>query len=199
MAKQYNPGQLERIFHTAVKTNSIEKAKQALSEGVDINCTADGGKDTALHIATRAGGAEILTFILSKNPDMEVHDSMGYTPLVLAARSKDTGKIDLLLKAGAKIDGRDEKGWTALHHAINFKHIETAKQLLAAGANPAQQDSEGTSLADFARQKGFPELADSIEKQITDAIEQAEAAKRPETGQEITPIKQIRLKKPAPP
>lgn len=199
MAKRYNPGQLERIFHTAVKTGSIENAKQALSEGVDINCTADGGKETVLHIAVRSGSEDMLAFVLSHQPDTEVHDGMGYTPLIGAARNKEANKIDMLLKAGAAIDGKDTKGHTPVWHAINFKNIDTAKQLLAKGADAAQQVDEDTSLADFARQKDFPEFADSIEKKISDDIERAEAAKRPETGQEITPSKRIQLKKPPAP
>src|SRR5690606_14421017 len=103
---------------------------QALREGVGINCTADGGKETVLHIAVRSGDPEMLDLVLSHKPDTEVQDGMGYTPLIGAARNKETQKIETLLKAGAAIDGKDSKGHTPIWHAINFKNIDTAKQLL---------------------------------------------------------------------
>lgn len=90
--------------------------------------------------------------LIADGADVNTRDADHHTPLALAARSKQTEALQLLLRAGAATDinHRDrEEGITPLHAAVIVcRDIEAAApdnvfHLLAAGADPNIPDHDG--------------------------------------------------------
>lgn len=69
--------------------------------------------------------------------DPNFHDSMGETPLTLAAGiAKNRDVIMSLVAGGAHIDFRNSEGQTSLHKAAFLSMTENVKTLLELGASP---------------------------------------------------------------
>jgi len=68
--------------------------------------------------AAKKGRTKDVEALLAKNPDLEVKDKEGRTPLMLAAQYGRTATLQLLLEKGAKLDTRDTHGWNAYMLAL---------------------------------------------------------------------------------
>lgn len=85
--------------------------KILLDHGAEINAT-DGHSDTALHIATRIGDKEAVSFLLKHGADKDARGYKQTTPLYEAIFYYRFDVIDPLLEYGANIDlGRVESGY----------------------------------------------------------------------------------------
>lgn len=78
---------------------------------------------------------EVINFLKS-NPELDVIDEYGYTPLIQTAIVNSTTKAKILLDAGAKVDFQDLTGRTALFWAADNNNLELCKLCLKHGANP---------------------------------------------------------------
>ena len=62
---------------------------------------------------------------------MNVSDKSRNTPLIIAARKRNTPLVQLLLSQGADINAVNKKGYTALHYALENQDENLSKYLLA--------------------------------------------------------------------
>ena len=97
-----------------------------------------------------------------------VHDmnSLGTTPLHIAAIRGDVRAIRALLLAGAEIDARGEHGYTPLHEAVEQGHYEAARCLLDQGSSLIIANDDGLTAAELAAVIG--------ETRITELFKRAE-------------------------
>src|SRR5688572_26063372 len=95
-----------------------------------------------LHFAVQEHDGERVQQLLREGYEVDVRDSRGATPLIVASRWGHNDLIDLLIKAGAKINTKDKAsrveygGRTALYHACMIGRVGTVKLLLENGAKP---------------------------------------------------------------
>ena len=86
---------------------------------------------TALHYQAYCGTTASLAWLLRQDPppDIEVRDSDQWTPLMLAAWSKEDpeGKVRLLLDHGANRDAKDGGGYTVLNYSRYNRHFDAKK------------------------------------------------------------------------
>lgn len=88
---------------------------------------------TPLHRAIEEENVDILTDMVLHVAHVDVEDSTGSTPLLLAAATKNKKIVRLLLDRGARPDARDLGGMTALHRCQSQSGgLYTAEMLLAA-------------------------------------------------------------------
>ena len=86
----------------AASNGNIVAVKQHLAAGTDVNAK-DGFADwTALHWAVQFGHKEIAELLIAKGAKLNVQNSLGYTPLDLAAMNENKEIADLLRKHGGK-------------------------------------------------------------------------------------------------
>ncbi|MDR1057261.1 MAG: ankyrin repeat domain-containing protein [Coxiellaceae bacterium] len=83
---------------------------------------------------------------LKTNPDLDIIDEYGYTPLIQTAIINNIAKTKILLGAGAKIDFTDLTGRTTLFWAVDNDNLELCKLCLKYNANPNAYSSGGQPL-----------------------------------------------------
>ena len=116
---------LSRQSHSCV-------VEQLLSQGqCDINarCTAE---KTALHAAAEADSADIIRLLLASGASGAAVDSMGRTPLALAAQLGHVSAVHALICCRSSINCTNNTGMTALHWAVAGRHIECVREILQA-------------------------------------------------------------------
>jgi hypothetical protein len=77
-----------------------------------------------------------LAQFLAINPELDIIDEYGYTPLIQAVIVNSVTKTRLILEANAKVDFPDLTGRTALHWAASNSNYELIELLLQNHANP---------------------------------------------------------------
>jgi len=146
-----------------------------LQRGADVDAL-DASNDTPLHDALAWGGKGQLASaeaLVRAGANVRLKDDTGWTPLLLAARSRAPGTLLALLFARGADPSDMQGSWNALtyaahtgavgtakallahgvpanveggsplHTAVARGHVEIVKALLAAGADPAACDGEG--------------------------------------------------------
>lgn len=117
------------ILHWHAKEFECEAIKWACQHGLDVNTKGFFG-DTPLHSMyeescmskelMRVATAQVL---IDLGADVNIENSRGVTPLLLASGSRDVESMRLLLDHGAKVNHRDHTGLTPLHWAAGGFHI----------------------------------------------------------------------------
>ncbi len=98
---------------------SLEKVKRILSDGYPIDLPLnDEAKTTAAHLAANLGKIEILRYLIEQDAELNLRDSKGWTPLILAALGGEVDCVTALLKSD-RVDvlAADKNGQNALKFA----------------------------------------------------------------------------------
>ena len=90
-------------LHCAAADGDLEKAKQLVEEGFDVNAIDEGLSLTPLHYAVRGEHLAVAEYLLSVGADVNAHDEavIGETPLGDVAANCSYEVAELLIKAGA--------------------------------------------------------------------------------------------------
>ena len=123
-------GSYEDYFR-AIENNDHRAVAALLGRGFDPN-TRDERGQVGLFLAFRSGSLEVAQ-VLAAHPQLQVDaaNSLGETPLMMAALRGRLEWCGRLLDLGAKID-RD--GWTPLHYAATGPEYRVVELLLNRGA-----------------------------------------------------------------
>jgi len=137
-----------------------------LDIGAEVNAAASNGW-TALYFAAAKGYGEIVSLLLSKGADPDVADIYGWTPLMRAVEGQRRRVVRLLLEWEAiDVTASNQRGATAVHWAASSGNEEVIVWLARAGADLTRLDHDGRSVSDYARDGGYPALAQRIESGV---------------------------------
>ena len=144
--------EVERILENelfSASQNNQHTEIQRLVEEQKVNINAyDKSGTTALSIAASSyGRINALQEILKHNPDINLANKNGWTPLKKAANEGNIEAVTLLLSAGADSNISDNEGHTPLLNAAFYNHIKTMKALIAAKANINHQPYQNKNTA----------------------------------------------------
>ncbi|MGH8112917.1 MAG: ankyrin repeat domain-containing protein, partial [Rhodanobacteraceae bacterium] len=113
---------------------TLQDAKESLAAGANPNAELDQ--------AVVASAASRIRFLAAHGADLNARDSMGKTPLIIAASARDSKTVKLLLELGANANTRDGNGLTPLMDAAYRDHVPSVKTLLQHGASLTMKDPE---------------------------------------------------------
>jgi len=125
----------ESELHAAVRSGNLAAVNQIVEKGESIG-SFDSQGWSPLHTAAARGETEILRYLLSRQPDIEVrgHQLNEDTPLSLAAECGQAESIRILLQHGANIHTRNRCDYTPIMVAAYERRDEAIKALLEGGA-----------------------------------------------------------------
>lgn len=165
LVEEAPPIPVEFIMDSALNGN-VEAIRLALEAGVDPNIT-DADNRTPLMLAAFNAHIEIAERLLEAGARVDMRDSTNRTALMFACTGPDVGLVSLLLRRGANVNDIDShESWTPLMFAAAEGHRDVVQLLLDSKADPNAADIDGETSAYFARQRGFPEVAEMIEARM---------------------------------
>jgi ankyrin repeat protein len=153
----------------ATRANAIDAARALIEAGADVNAK-DKIADTPFLYAGAEGRLEILKLILATGKaNLRDTNRYGGNALIPACHHGHPETVRELLKTKIDVDHVNRLGWTALLETIILSdggptHQDILAQLIAAGADVSKPDGEGTTPLAHAKQRGYAEMVDMLEK-----------------------------------
>jgi len=138
----------EELFE-AVKQGNIDKAKELLDKGINVNVRGDYSW-TPLHLAARNKHVDLTKFLLEYGADINARSMSGRTPLYYAVWNRYTDIVKLLLDHGADINVQSMSGRTPLYYAVWNRYTDIVKLLLDHGADINVQSMSGRTPLYYA-------------------------------------------------
>ena len=127
----------------AVKQGNMALLHFLLANGVSLD-QRDVNGNTALHLLIERNLVNDIREVVETCPEsLDLKDSRGNTPLLLAAFNGQCEIMSILLENGADIDATNSKGYTALAVAARKRNARAVSTLLEFAANPDVPDNEG--------------------------------------------------------
>jgi uncharacterized protein len=131
--------ELDAELITAAWENDVERARQLIVKGADVNAK-DSTQQSAYLIATSEGYSEMLALTFDHGADVRSLDSYNGTGLIRAAERGHALVVGRLLREGIDPNHVNRLGWTALHEAIilgegDARYVDTVRLLVAGGAD----------------------------------------------------------------
>lgn len=162
------PSELHTRLIDAAWDNDVERARQLIDAGADVNATGDD-RQSAYLIATSEGYLDLLELTLRNGADVRALDRFNGTGLIRAAERGHADVVGRLLQTDIDVDHINNLGWTALHEAIILgqytqQYVDTVRLLIAGDADvtlPSQRDD--VAPLQLARDKNYHEIATTIE------------------------------------
>lgn len=150
-------------LHLAAEQNNAEVVQILLAAEADVNALSTIEQNPLHRIAVccDGDGGKVVQILVEAGANIEAKDSMGYTPLILAAGG-GLGEIKALLEAGADKDAVTINGYTPLHIAAHQGRVEVVKVLLAAGSDKDAKDYRGKTPFDFATERNSTHIVEIL-------------------------------------
>src|SRR5262245_40039563 len=144
-----------------------------LQNGADAKAKTYGGL-TALHYAAYKGNLAMTKLFLDAGAEVNVADGRGFTPLMMAANSKNKNPevVRLLLDRGAGIEAKDERGRTA----ADWSRIGARREIVRMFPDSGAVEAVKTSV-----EPAFKDVHSAVKKSIT-LLEEAAPKFFPKSG-----------------
>ena len=149
-------------LHNALFYDHRTIARLLLLEECSISYKTNSNR-TLVHEAADKAFYEILLLLKERLADFTVADSVGTTPLHLAARAKDIDSFNLVLAEsssparGSVVNALDDFG-SPLHYACRYGFEEACIKLVAAGADVNIVGSGGYTPLHIASKKNYESI-----------------------------------------
>jgi hypothetical protein len=110
------------MLNIAARNRNRDVVRYLITEGADVNLTAEDRGTTTLIDSVMAQHQDIADDLIKAGTDLNVKDKNGQTALVVAAGASMEKMVELLLKAGADPDIPDSLGASARKYASLFRN-----------------------------------------------------------------------------
>ncbi|MFP4300113.1 MAG: ankyrin repeat domain-containing protein [Spirulinaceae cyanobacterium] len=158
----YNYWRPDRLLQNAVQDGDIQKAKEYLIKGGNVDSQGPDGY-TALHHAARNAHREIVELLIAYEAKVNLTTNFGTQPLHSAVMGGNLDIIKLLIENGAFIDVKDSEKLTPLNCILHYpaakNRIEVANFLIKNNADVNTKDLDGIMPLHKAIVKSYQEIA----------------------------------------
>ena len=158
------------VISSAFANVTIAKEISPAKSTASVQMTSQQELVNLFFAAARTGNEEVINEFLKYGFPVDVRNSDGYTPLMMATYYGHQPIVTTLLKYGADRCARDNKGNTALMGALFKMEFSIAKQLRQVDCDANSQKTGQKTTAEFAKVIGQ-------EKQLQQIISEAEKNK----------------------
>lgn len=124
-----------QAIHEATLNGERTKMNEMLDQRPKLIKVADYDENTLLHLAVLRDHTGEIEDLLSRRAKLNATNSVGMTPLHLAAKLNRIEATKLLLKHKPDLSIRDRRDWTALTWATKTHHDKVVRLLEEAGAH----------------------------------------------------------------
>jgi ankyrin repeat protein len=146
------------------RETAIEAAAQVGREDI-ARCLLDAGAPLDICTAAMLGQRDTVRALLAADPaHVRATGAHGIAVLYFPTIKGDAETAALLLAHGADVNGGTPGAPTPLHGAALFNQPEMASWLLERGAEPGTTDAEGKTALAIARERGFTQVVDVLER-----------------------------------
>jgi len=132
-------------LHQAARDGSVSRAQSLLEANPKLAKIVDDDGRLPIHWAVSYNHRPLVELLIqqqAKGFDPDVQDSLGWTPLMMAAsRPEGTELAELLISRGANVNEKNNNNQTALHFASSKATLPTITLLLAHKASPRIRDT----------------------------------------------------------
>jgi len=140
-------------IYWAVATHDLDKIRNLIDKGEDVNCRSLMGH-TPLIFAARQNYIDVAELLLEAGATPDLQDGLKWAALHHAILPLERGChneiVALLLRYGADVNIQDARKRTPLHRAAQFGCIKAVRLLLDGGADATAVDKNGWTPADRA-------------------------------------------------
>ena len=120
------------ILLESARIGDLEKVKECLTNGANVNAKSDLTHKTALIKALNNNHFEIAKYLVKNGAD--VNPENGEIPLIWASENGHFEIVKFLVENGADVNIKNNYNYTALKWALLVEHREIVKFLVAHGA-----------------------------------------------------------------
>ena len=111
-----------------------------------------------------AVSVEVFDYLVSKGADPWSRWPEGDLMIYNVAMQGSSDLLQKLIDLKMEINSFNHKGFTPLMIAANFNRLDHVKILINAGADPTLKDQNGKTALDYAKEQGYQEVVDYLEK-----------------------------------
>lgn len=149
------------LLHFAATEGNVEAARFLLDNNAIVDAQ-DNWKSTPLLLAIYEeplvlDRASVVTLLIENGANIHGKDSVGNTPLHMAALGQ-TKLVKLLLKQGADVNAVNAAGETPLHKAVQYPEYKVVRELLHHGADKSICNAQGLTPVQVAKKRGWANL-----------------------------------------
>lgn len=151
-------------LHTAVTTGCLKVVETLLNVDPSSACAINAKGETPVHAAIEARSIEALRLLMkASEPAINVPNSTGATPLMMAVVNEWNEGVSELLLANADVAARDLSGATVLHEAAAHADSQLLRELLSI--------EEAMQVLDAEREDGLTPLFVAVESSSTERVQ----------------------------
>ena len=138
----------QALYH-ACRYKNLPMLKQLVLSGISVNLKSKlYGGETTLISAIDSKNKDMIEFVLTQNPDLDIQNDNKDTALITAIETDQLDVVKNLISLKANLDIQGYKGKTALMYVARSRnkllhYREILNLLIAAGANPNIKDDKG--------------------------------------------------------
>ena len=143
-----------------ILNNEGKNAKDiATQKGYSRALEQKGADDTLLQACKNNQSRAVQVLLKGGNPEVNIQDESGSTPLIYACKNNAPGIVKLLIDNGADVNISDQENHTPLHFAAALGSAAIINLLVKAGADVNYADSNGSTPLMFMAKNGRVSIA----------------------------------------
>lgn len=152
---------LSRDLLDSVHMRDINRVRELLAHGTDVNAKDAEHEQTPLMFAVIFAGVDMVRLLLESGAEVDARDDRGRTSLFYAPVSSEM--FGVLLRAGADVHARDEEGNTILMRKVSESApLAEVEELLKLGIDPRVRNENGETALDLAESLGLVRVVERL-------------------------------------